>query len=47
VNIVGQLGFAGSSAYPLWALTIVALMVIVLYALIARWDEYQPEVRRA
>jgi hypothetical protein len=47
LNILGQLAFAGSSAYPLWALTIVALMVIVLYALIARWDEYRPEVTRA
>jgi hypothetical protein len=42
LNLVGQLGFAGSAQYPLWALTIVALSIVVLYALIARWDEAQP-----
>ena len=38
-TIVEQLAFAGSSAYPLWALTVLALSIIVLYALIARWDD--------
>ena len=39
LNIVGQLGFAGSAQYPLWALTVVALSIVVLFALIARWHE--------
>jgi hypothetical protein len=41
LNVLGQLGFVGSSQYPLWALTIVALSIVVLYALIVRWDEAQ------
>jgi hypothetical protein len=38
-NILGQLGFVGSAAYPLWALTVLTLNIIVLYALIVRWDD--------
>jgi hypothetical protein len=38
VNFAVQLGFLGSAAYPLWALTTLALTLVVLYALIARWD---------
>jgi hypothetical protein len=45
INILGQLGWLGSSAYPLWTLTAVALGVIVLYALTARWTGYREEVR--
>src|SRR5262245_52461577 len=37
LNIVEQLGFTAGSPYPLWAFTILALNIIVLYALIARW----------
>ena len=39
VNFLIQLGFLGNSNYPLWTLTALALNVIVLYALTARWDE--------
>ncbi|HEV8251535.1 MAG TPA: hypothetical protein VGQ15_16305 [Gaiellaceae bacterium] len=39
LNVLGQLGFVGSAQYPLWALTGIALSVVVIYALIARWDE--------
>jgi hypothetical protein len=39
LNVLGQLGFVGSAQYPLWALTIVALSIVVLYALIVRWEE--------
>ena len=39
LNFIVQLGFAGSSSYPLWALTIQALTVVVLYALIVHWDD--------
>jgi hypothetical protein len=34
-----QLGFVGSSDYPLWALTASTLTVVVLYALTARWSD--------
>ncbi|HUK98408.1 MAG TPA: hypothetical protein VLV46_12185 [Gaiellaceae bacterium] len=39
LNIFIQLGFAGSSQYPLWALTVLALNIVVFYALTVRWDE--------
>jgi hypothetical protein len=39
LNFIVQLGFVGSAQYPLWALTVLALTVVVLYALIARWGE--------
>jgi hypothetical protein len=42
LNLFGQLGFVGSAQYPLWALTVVALTIVVLYALIARWDDARP-----
>ena len=40
VNIFAQLGWLGASAYPLWALVVLTLNIIVLYALIARWEGY-------
>ena len=42
INLIGQLGFLGSATYPLWALTVVALTVVILYGLIARWNEAAP-----
>jgi hypothetical protein len=39
INFLVQLGFVGSAQYPLWALTVLALTAIVLYALIVRWDD--------
>ena len=39
LNIFVQLGFVGSSQYPLWALTVLGLNVLVLYALIVRWGD--------
>jgi hypothetical protein len=39
VTFFEQLGFVGSSAYPLWALTVLLLTFFVLYALIVHWDE--------
>ncbi len=47
VNFFAQLGFLGNSQYPLWALTALALNVVVLYALTARWDESQVAIDRA
>ena len=47
LNFFAQLGFLGNSQYPLWALTALALNVVVLYALTARWDESQMAIDRA
>jgi hypothetical protein len=44
LNFVVQLGFVGSSQYPLWALTVLALTFVVLYALIVRWDDVRVPV---
>lgn len=44
LNFLAQLGFLGNSQYPLWSLTVMALNVILLYALTARWDESAPEL---
>jgi hypothetical protein len=40
LNILGQLGWLGATSYPLWTLVIIALNVIVIYALTARWEGY-------
>ena len=47
VNFIAQLGFLGNSQYPLWSLTAVALNVIVLFALTARWAESKAELEAA
>ena len=44
LNVFAQLGFLGNSNYPLWALTALALNIVVLYALIARWEDTQREL---
>ena len=44
LNVIFQLGFVGSGQYPLWALTVLALNVLVLYALTVRWRDVK-EVR--
>jgi hypothetical protein len=47
LNFIVQLGFLGNSAYPLWTITALALNVIVLYALTARWSESAVELSSA
>jgi hypothetical protein len=44
LNFFAQLGFLGNSQYPLWALTALALNVMVLYALTVRWRESETEL---
>lgn len=44
ITIIEQLLYFGSAAYPLWALTVLTLSIVVLYALIVRWDEAAPAV---
>jgi hypothetical protein len=39
VNAIGQISFL--SAYPIWSTIVIALDVIVIFALTARWDEAQ------
>ena len=46
LNFIAQLGFLGNSAYPIWSLTVVALSLVVLYALTARWSESEPDLVR-
>jgi hypothetical protein len=38
LNLIGELGFAGGHGYTLWAVTTNVLTLIVLYALIVRWE---------
>ena len=47
VNFIAQLGFLGNSPTPLWSLTVIALNIIVLYALTARWSESTAEISAA
>jgi hypothetical protein len=45
LNTLGQLSWLGNTQYPLWSLVIVALNIIVLFALTARWRGYPEEAR--
>jgi hypothetical protein len=47
LNVIAQLGFLGNTQYPLWSLTVVALNIIVLYALTARWRESAADLNPA
>jgi hypothetical protein len=46
VNAIGQVAFMANypQAYPLWNLLLVALSVLVLYALTARWEGFKASV---
>jgi hypothetical protein len=46
LNLVGQLGWLGSTAHPLWALVVIAMDVIIIYALTARWVGYSDLARQ-
>lgn len=39
INLLSQLSWLGNSGYPLWSLTIIALEIVVLFALTVRWNE--------
>ena len=43
VNAIGQIAFMANypQAYPLWNILIVALNILVLYALTARWQGFK------
>jgi uncharacterized membrane protein (DUF2068 family) len=44
VNFLAQLSFDGSASFTLWGATIMALNIVVLYALIVRWDDAKSAV---
>ena len=46
LNAIGQIGFLANypQAYPLWNILIVALNILVLYALTARWQGFRDSV---
>jgi|SRR3954447_2007540 len=39
LNLLEQLAWLGNASYPLWALTVIALEIVVLYALTVRWGD--------
>ncbi|HSA53820.1 MAG TPA: hypothetical protein VLH10_27375 [Yinghuangia sp.] len=45
LNIIGQIGFL--AAHPVWSVVVMALDLVVLYALTARWGEAMGPERRA
>jgi uncharacterized membrane protein (DUF2068 family) len=47
LNFIAQLGFLGNSQTPIWSLTVVALNVIILFALTARWSESTSDLQAA
>jgi hypothetical protein len=44
INVLGQLAWLGSTAYPLWTLTSIVLGIVVIYALTVRWSGYPDTV---
>ena len=45
VNVFGQLGFLGNTNDTVWLLITLTLNIIILFALIVRWHESQPELQ--
>ena len=45
VNVFGQLGFLGNTNDTVWLLITLSLNIIVLYGLIVRWHDSQPELQ--
>ena len=43
INVFSQLGFLGNTNDLIWMLITLTLNIIVLYALIVRWDESVPQ----
>ena len=43
LNFFVQLGFVGSAQYPLWALAVLAMNILVIYALCVRWGGIREE----
>ena len=45
INVFGQLGFLGNTNDQVWLLITLTLNIIILYALIVRWHDSQPELQ--
>ena len=45
INVFGQLGFLGNTNDTVCLVMTLTLNIIVLYALIVRWHDSQPELR--
>ena len=43
ITVIEQLAFVGSSSYPLFALAVLGLSIVILYALIVRWGDRAPD----
>jgi len=43
VNVIGQ--FAWFPAFPLWSIVVIALGVVVLFALTSHWQEVRADLR--
>ncbi len=44
INVFGQLGFLGNTNDTVWLLITLTLNIIILYALIVRWQDSQREL---
>ena len=42
LNLFEQLGWLGSTAYPLWTLTVITIGFLALYGLTVRWGDNEP-----
>ena len=45
INVFGQLGFLGNTNDQVWLLITLTLNIIILYALIVRWEESERELQ--
>ena len=45
INVFSQLGFLGNTNDTVWLLITLTLNIIILYALIVRWHDSQPELQ--
>jgi len=44
INFFVELGFLGNTTTPLWTLIVLSLNILVLYALIVRWEDVRGTV---
>ena len=45
INVFSQLGFLGNTNDTVWLLIALTLNIVVLYALVVRWHESQPDLQ--
>ena len=46
IGAIGQMAYMANfpEAYPLWNITVLALQIIVIYALVAKWEGYKASI---